>query len=142
VWHGTAVDPLAGSVSQVTVDGRSQEFPRVDERLVGRRHRYAYAAECGSYFEPGAALRHDMVAGTVERHDPGPGRGFGELVFVPRAADAAEDDGWLMAVVHDLAGGKADVVILDAGDFTGDPVATIHLPARVALGFHGNWIPR
>jgi carotenoid cleavage dioxygenase-like enzyme len=32
------------------------------------------------------------------------------------------------------------VVILDALDFSGDPVATIRLPARVPFGFHGGWV--
>lgn len=36
--------------------------------------------------------------------------------------DSAEDDGWLLTVAHD-GGGRADVVILDTSDFTGDPVA-------------------
>ncbi|WP_346102977.1 carotenoid oxygenase family protein [Nonomuraea maheshkhaliensis] len=26
-------------------------------------------------------------------------------------------------------------------DFTGAPIAVVHLPARVPLGFHGSWIP-
>ena len=30
--------------------------------------------------------------------------------------------------------------ILDAGDITGDAVATISLPQRVPFGFHGNWV--
>ena len=46
-----------------------------------------------------------------------------------------------MAFVHNPERGASDLVILSAQDFTGDPVATIHLPARVPLGFHGNWIP-
>ena len=33
------------------------------------------------------------------------------------------------------------LVILDAMDFEGAPVALIHLPHRVPPGFHGNWIP-
>jgi carotenoid cleavage dioxygenase len=33
------------------------------------------------------------------------------------------------------------VVILHAQDFTGDPIARIHLPQRVPFGFHGNWVP-
>ncbi|MFE7302186.1 carotenoid oxygenase family protein [Streptomyces sp. NPDC057579] len=31
--------------------------------------------------------------------------------------------------------------MLSGQDFTGDPIATVHLPARVPLGFHGSWIP-
>jgi carotenoid cleavage dioxygenase len=35
----------------------------------------------------------------------------------------------------------SDVVILDAQDFAGDPIATIRLPVRVPFGFHGGWAP-
>jgi carotenoid cleavage dioxygenase-like enzyme len=28
----------------------------------------------------------------------------------------------------------------EAQDFAGEPVARIHLPVRVPLGFHGSWI--
>ena len=45
-----------------------------------------------------------------------------------------------MGYVYDAARDASDLVIIDAHDF-GRPVATIHLPARVPQGFHGNWIP-
>jgi carotenoid cleavage dioxygenase len=64
-----------------------------------------------------------------------------EPVFVPRTPDADEDDGWVLAYSYDTATHRSDVVILHAQDFTAAPVATIHLPARVPFGFHGNWIP-
>jgi carotenoid cleavage dioxygenase len=61
-------------------------------------------------------------------------------VFVARADAKAEDDGWVMTYVYDQSRDASDVVILDAQDFEGPPVATIALPVRVPYGFHGNWI--
>jgi carotenoid cleavage dioxygenase len=64
-----------------------------------------------------------------------------EPVFVPRTPDAAEDDGFVLAYVHDASTDRSDVVILHAQDFAGGPLATIHLPARVPYGFHGSFVP-
>jgi carotenoid cleavage dioxygenase-like enzyme len=46
-----------------------------------------------------------------------------------------------MSYVFDQKRGLSDVVVLDAQDFAGDPVATIRLPVRVPFGFHGGWAP-
>ena len=135
------IDPVENAIVSETIDDRSQEFPRIDERHTGRFHRSIFTAEMGPGFEPGGALRHDTSKGVTERHDYGPGRSTGELVFVPRRPSAAQDDGWVLSFVEDLGTGTSDVVILDTEDFTGDPVAVVHLPARVPVGFHGNWIP-
>ncbi|MGW4567467.1 carotenoid oxygenase family protein, partial [Streptomyces sp. NPDC004561] len=63
------------------------------------------------------------------------------LVGHPHGRRADEDDGYALAFVHDPDRGAADLVILAAQDFTGEPVARVHLPGRVPLGFHGSWIP-
>ena len=55
--------------------------------------------------------------------------------------DVAEDDGWVMSLVYDRTTERSDLVVLDAQDFAGEPVATVHLPTRVPYGFHGNWVP-
>ncbi|MGD0102438.1 MAG: carotenoid oxygenase family protein [Rhodopila sp.] len=89
---------------------------------------------------PQPLYRHDMVTGTVIRHDYGSHHMPAEAVFVPRHPAAAEDDGWLIAFVHDLSDDSSTLVVLDAGNLDGEPAATIRLPARVPLGFHGNWI--
>ncbi|HIL80483.1 MAG TPA: carotenoid oxygenase, partial [Myxococcales bacterium] len=43
--------------------------------------------------------------------------------------------------VHDKKRNAADIVILNAQDFQGEPAAVIELPERVPFGFHGNWAP-
>jgi carotenoid cleavage oxygenase len=138
------IDAAGGKVVEERVDDQGQEFPRVDERLVGKPHRYGYAASFATGpagIEHGSLLKHDLERGTTEVHTYGPGRGSGEGVFVPRAPDAGEDDGWVVSLVYDAATDRSDLVILDAQDFAGEPVATVHLPQRVPYGFHGNWVP-
>jgi carotenoid cleavage dioxygenase-like enzyme len=148
------IDPAAGKVTQQRLHDRWQEFPRVDDRVVSRPHRYGYSAVIGEVNRAmtgagdfsddaftNAILRHDLAHGTVEAHDFGPDATAGEAVFAPSAPDAAEDDGYVMAFVHNPDRGASDLVILAAQDFTGEPVARVHLPARIPLGFHGSWIP-
>lgn len=84
-------------------------------------------------------VRYELATGAVSAHDFGPGRTPGEAVFAP-ADDVAGGPGWLMTYVYDAAGDRSDLVVLDAGDLTAAPVATVHLPARVPHGFHGNWL--
>ena len=82
--------------------------------------------------------KHDLVAGTVERHEPGPGRQAAEPVFVPASPDAGEDEGWVLSVVYTATPDASDVIIVDATDVTAPPVATVHLRSRVPMGFHGS----
>ena len=87
-----------------------------------------------------ALLKHDLAHGTTESHEFGTGATAGEAVFAPTGPDAAEDDGYVMAFVHNPDRSAADLVILAAQDFTAEPVARVHLPARIPLGFHGSWL--
>ncbi|HXW38387.1 MAG TPA: carotenoid oxygenase family protein [Acidimicrobiales bacterium] len=139
------IDPKARKVATHVLDDRAQEFPRVDERVVGRPYRFGYAAMLEEPDEPGLAMgprlvKHDMATGTSEVHTF-PRAGTGEAVFVPTREDADEDDGYVLSLVYDGERDASDLVVLAAQDFTGEPVATVHLPARVPYGFHGNWVP-
>ena len=64
------VDLADGKVRESRFDDRAQEFPRVDERLVGKRHRYGYAPAIGEGIAGGdALLKHDFSA-VAPRHAP------------------------------------------------------------------------
>ena len=136
--------PGAAAVAREIVDNEGQEFPRYDERRTGSPYRYAYcmaAAAAGPGLVTDTRLfRHDLERGERAVHDFGPGRHPGEFVFVPRSADAAEDDGWLLGLVVDMNDDTTALTVLDAADFTAPPLATVTLPHRVPPGFHGNWI--
>ncbi len=138
------VDLADGKLREHRLDDHPQEFPRVDERLIGRRHRYGYAMQtmAGTGASAGdSVLKHDLAGGatTTTARNLGAGRRGSEFVFVPARADSAEDDGVLMGFVHDTGTDRSDLAILDAA--TLDTVASVHLPARVPNGFHGNWAP-
>jgi carotenoid cleavage oxygenase len=138
------IDLDAGKVIEERLDDRPQEFPRVDDRVVGRRHRYGYATHFGiddDGIQLGGLVKHDLRAGTSETRSFGRGTHASEGVFVAASDDAAEDEGWVLSVVYDDRRGASDLVVLDATDFSGAPVATVRLPQRVPFGFHGSWVP-
>lgn len=138
------IDPSARRVQRRVVDSAPQEFPRADERRTGQPYRYAYAAAVGDAgFESSLGTRlykHDLEAGTRQAHWFGEDRFPGEFVFVPAFADAAEDEGWLIGLVADTCAETTELVILDAQDVEGAPVASVRIPHRVPAGFHGNWL--
>jgi carotenoid cleavage oxygenase len=135
------VDLNAGKVREETLDDHPQEFPRIDERLLGRRHRYGYAAGIATAdgTPSDTVLRHDLARGTTTGRALGRGKEVGEFVFEPDSPSSAEDEGVLMGYVYDRETSRSDLMILDAA--TLETVAAIHLPDRVPHGFHGNWIP-
>lgn len=135
------LDLVTGRATEATVDDRPQEFPRIDERRIGRPYRYGYAT--GIADRTGLlddhVVRYDLDAGTATWRSLGAGVEVGELAFVPSGPDATEGDGVLMGFLHDGAAGEDRLELLDAA--TLEPVAQVHLPVRVPHGFHGNWLP-
>jgi carotenoid cleavage dioxygenase-like enzyme len=129
-----------GVVEESQLDDRGVEYPRVDDRLAGAAARYSVAV--GS----DALVRYDLQRGTAsEQRFGGGGRGApsapSEAVFAPAAGESDELAGWYLTYVYDPVADGTDLVVIDASDFEGEPVARVRLPRRVPHGFHGNWIP-
>ena len=144
--HRWRIDLARGGVASTPLDDIVTEFPRVDERRLGRRHRFGYMAAREPELNDGAqplwtaVRKYDLERGGVTEQRFGAGNGVGEPLFVPRTAAAGEDDGWVLVLVYDAAHDTSDFWILDAQDVAGEPVARVALPHRVPYGFHGNWV--
>lgn len=138
LWRWT-IDLQAGTVDETQLDDRGVEFPRIDDRRFGRPARYAVAVGTNTL------VRYDLDHGSAEEHRLGTNglRGSAdEAVFVPaRGQSDTELAGWYLTYVYDPSRDSSDLVIIDASDFGGGPVAQVRMPRRVPHGFHGNWIP-
>lgn len=134
------LDLQTGKLAETQLSEQSVEFPRLNDSRVGQSYRFGYTAQFNADLQFGAVCKHDLHSGETLEHNYGAGRAAMEPVFVPKSNARAEDEGWLLSYVYDQNTNKSDVVILDAQDFEGAPVATVHLPVRVPYGFHGNWV--
>ncbi len=139
------INPATSRVDRTVIDADSQEFPRPNEKLIGKPYRYAYTLALpnggdAAFLSQTRLFKHDLDAGTRTVHDFGDGRVPGEFIFVARANGSAEDDGWLMGYVVNTNNETTDLVILDAANFAGNAQAVIHIPHRIPPGFHGNWV--
>ena len=121
------------------------EFPRIDPRHTGRRHRYVFALNGDGHAE-------DWALQSVVRLDDGEGPdGEGnahrwaysshqipeEHVFVPRGA--AEGDGWLLGPFLDIDRGATGLNLFDANHIGDGPLWQGVLPYPLPLGLHGTF---
>ncbi len=143
--HRWELDLSDGSVRERQLDDVAHAFPRVDDRVVGLRHRYGWVAAQrpegrGALTDPGTVVRYDLTDGSSEVCDLGPTAHPGEFAFARAGDGAAEDEGWAMGFVYDAADDASELVVLDASDPAAGPVARVRMPRRVPFGFHGSWI--
>jgi len=141
--HEWRFDLRTGKTTERALDDRNTEFPTMDRRRLGRRSRYAYNVIIGSeptvYFD--GLVKYDTDTGRSERLVFGPGRRGSESPFAPRVGSSAEDDGYVLSLVHDEREDRSELWILDARDLARGPVARLRTPQRVPLGFHALWVP-
>ena len=135
------LDPSRRTIAMTVIDDSPNEFPRHRNSVSTRPYRYGYCASPSANDADGwPTIKHDLQTGARTVFDHGPGKVAGEPVSVACDGSTEEDDGWLLTYVHDTDG-TTDFVVMDAQDFDrSEYVASVRLPQRVPLGFHGNWV--
>jgi carotenoid cleavage dioxygenase len=140
------------SYSATTLFEHPGDMPRVDPRILMSRNRHSWIGsldlglgpmpDFGPMGPPFNCLVHlDDDTGARTRYYPGPDSAPEEPVFIPKDADSAEGEGYLISVVSRRLLGRNDIVILDALDLAAGPIATIKVPFRLRYAFHGTWVP-
>lgn len=148
-------------VERTQVDERSVEYPRVDALCEGAPFRYGYTLETAwsagppppagvavrgasrsSEAAPVGLLQFDLVRDEITSWKPGPGRTPGEPLFVRATDGHSDEEGWLLTVVDDANRGASDIYVLDASSLgRSQPEAVVHLPTRLPVRSHGEWVP-
>lgn len=127
------------------------EFPMIDLRYAGRRHRHGWlAAHCEPSRGRGlhnTLLHIDLETREIRRRVLGPQSYTGEPLFIPRAdsgkdqAEPGEGDGYLLVAVYHEDSQSSELLLLDALRIDAEPIAVVPLPQRVPFGFHGTFVP-
>ncbi|AKT42003.1 carotenoid oxygenase family protein [Chondromyces crocatus] len=139
------VDVQRGTVTEEALDEDAMEFPVVDPRHAMRPYRYGWAVsrrgacadERGMF---NAITRYDLQERRVQRRLFGRASFPSEPIVVPRSATSAEGEGWLLTVVYHADEDRSELVVLDALDVEGAPVAVLRCPHRIPYGFHGSFV--
>jgi len=131
-----------GTVQEENLELTPSEFPALNERWLGYPTRYGYTAQMANRETPlfEGVIKHDFHQKTSQFHAFGEGRSGGDPSFVPRPGSTEEDDGWLLTLIHDHQADTSELLVIDAQNFTADPVARVIIPQRVPYGFHSVWV--
>jgi carotenoid cleavage dioxygenase len=131
------------TVRDAAIDDMGVQFPRIDDRRNGRDYRYIYvngAAKAGAARLEGfdTVSRFDRQRNARDDFTVAGGY-FGEPVFVPKADAAAEDAGYVLALLYQPELAASALLVFDAAGIANGPVAEIIAPARIPMGFHCHW---
>ncbi|KAK6132450.1 hypothetical protein DH2020_033805 [Rehmannia glutinosa] len=126
--------PIISDEDQVNL-----EAGMVNRNKLGRKTRYAYLAIAEPWPKVSGFAKVDLSTGEVEKFFYGDEKFGGEPLFLPRDPNSEdEDDGYILAFVHDEKAWKSELQIVNA--MTMKLEACVKLPSRVPYGFHGTFI--
>ncbi|KAJ4415933.1 hypothetical protein N0V82_007054 [Gnomoniopsis sp. IMI 355080] len=155
------LDPKAKTDTRITpalVWPTNGEFSRIDDRWVTKKYKHFWLskvdparpydfAKCGP---PAGGLFNclghytwdldkPLAQGKEDVYWAGPTCTFQEPAFIPKDG-GGEGEGYLVALLNHLDVLRNDVVILDAQNLAQGPLAVVHLPLKLKLGLHGNFV--
>ena len=129
--------PDAEAVSMHPVQAAFGDMPKIDDRFAMEKYRVGYFAFRD--FPRMGVAQIDWESGELRFHDL-ENAAAQEPLFVPRAPDSPEGDGFVLTAVDRFLEKRTDLLILDGNDVSRPPIATVKLPFALPMAFHGSWM--
>lgn len=110
----------------------------------GTNHQYCYfvgAERPEGWFPFRSIVKADLVTGTIINWDAGDDSICSEPMYLPRRSAHAEDDGFVVSIVHNSNQTHCELVVFDSQRFDQGPIATINLGELMPWCVHGCWVP-
>jgi len=140
--HRWRFNLVTGETTEEQLSERCAEFPMINGRYAGQKHRYAYECICApELFAFNALVKHDLDTGAETVIKFGEGVFVSETVMAPRDNSCGEDDGYLLTFTSDVFNDLSECLIFDAVSPEDGPIARIRLPERICSGTHATWAP-
>tara|TARA_R110002003_G_scaffold141_22_gene13025 strand:- start:2268 stop:3068 length:801 start_codon:yes stop_codon:yes gene_type:complete len=152
-WIFDPETPTNTRVKPFKTFGNNGEFSRIDDRVLTKKYNHFWQcnidpskpydfAKCGP---PAGGLfnilgHFEWDTGKRDTYWAGPTCTFQEPVFVPTVEPTFEGEGYIMALLNHLDVLRNDILIFDAQNLAQGPLAAIHLPVKLRLGLHGNFV--
>lgn len=113
------------------------EVGMVNRNKLGRKTRFAFLAIAEPWPKVSGVAKIDLFTGESQKFYYGDERYGGEPFFLS-SDSGKEDEGHIMAFVHDEKTWKSELQIINSVNM--ELEATVKLPSRVPYGFHGTFI--
>ncbi|KAH7159475.1 carotenoid oxygenase [Dactylonectria estremocensis] len=152
-WVFDPKSPTATRVKPFRLYGINGEFSRIDDRFVTKYYKHFWQlqmdstrpydiAKCGP---PAGGLwnvigHYNWESGIKDEYFHGSTCTFQEPVFIPKPSSDVEGDGYLVALLNHLDVQRNDILIFDALNLSQGPIGAVHLPLRLRMGLHGNFV--
>jgi len=115
------------------------EFGHHDPRVAGSSYRHLFGLTVDE--SHGFRLVHvDLERGLEDVFAFPDGEFNSETVFVPRAPDAPEGEGYLLTIVYRSSSQTSHLAVFDAQHVSDGPIARAHFDHHIPSSFHGTWV--
>jgi len=140
--HRWRFNLVTGKTREERLDDEIAEFPMIDARFSGRRHR-AVVAMTGApgHFLFAGRIRYDVGPGSKQRYQFPEGGFASESPVAPRHGKSDEADGYVVTFTTDVRNDASECQIFDASEIARGPIARVRLPHRISSGTHATWMP-